>query len=61
MITYHLHFIPYMTPMWAVVEVTTYSDETSSSYVKSTHQSMEEALKEINMLGGSHPLGVKIT
>lgn len=59
--TYHLHFIPYMTPMWAVVEVVTYDYGGTSSMVLMTFPTMEEALIHINMLDGNKPLGVKIT
>lgn len=58
--TYHLHFIPYMTPMWAVVEVAT-NNYGSTSSVLMTFPTMEEALIHINMLDGNQPLGVKIT
>jgi len=59
--TYHLHFIPYMTPMWAVVEIATNDYGGTTSSILMTFSTMEEALIHINMLDGYQPLGVKIT
>lgn len=53
---YRVHFIPYMTPMWAVVIV--YDAETSSVY--STHGTFEEAVMEAARLNPVNGLGMRI-